>query len=153
MEADAGLIWPVRLSFVQYISSLPDGQAVLSHGARVTPGVGITFPLADADVDASTGNAVVRFSGEVRFTGHHGLLSVTIADPRLQVTNGEGHLSVASRQGHQHLANCSVTFDPRAGGGRWSATEVKLTEWGAGVFGDVYAVGEEMDPFTVTLAS
>lgn len=151
MDSDAALTWPVRLTFLRYISTLPDGQAVLDRGARVTPGLGIVFPLDRADVDAASGDGSAWFTGEVHFVGHHGLLDIRLADPCVHVAGGVGSLAVATGRGHRQLATCTVTSEPDTAG-RWSATDVRLTEWGAGVFGDVYADGEPLDPFTAVLA-
>ena len=79
--ARSGLVWGVRRSFVDYVYGTGGGVEIGEGAGTIGTGE-YYFKLADASgFDAGTGRGTVRFRGSVRFHGHHGLMSVEIADP------------------------------------------------------------------------
>jgi hypothetical protein len=143
----AGLHWPVRRSFLDYLARVAGGRAVLSEGASVDPARGITFPPLHGDVDPGSGDGTVRFGGAVRFVGHLGLLDVRLRAPSIAVAGGRGTLSMAARQGPVAIAGFVADYTVSAGSGVWRAHDVRLLRAGAAVFDDVYAEGDPLDPF------
>jgi hypothetical protein len=147
-----GLTWTIRRSFLDYLSSLADGRAVLGRGATVSPPHGVTFPPRGAEIDAATGIGGAWFTGDVRFTAHHGLLQVVIADPRLDLRQGTGTITISTGTVHLAMAEFSVEYAHVGGDGRWRAYDVRLTESGAALFGGAYLPGDTLDPFTTVVA-
>ncbi|HRO31377.1 HtaA domain-containing protein [Citricoccus sp.] len=82
-----GLLWAVHEGFVAYVSRLADGRVDVDGGAVRQPDGSILFPLAP-DGPALHG------TGAVRFTGHHGLLAVTLANPAVLGTGGSAVLAI-----------------------------------------------------------
>lgn len=76
MHSRTGLLWSIKGSFVSYIESMPDGEIATTDGAQRTDH-GFFYPQADASTP-------LEFNGSVHFTGHHGLLAVSIETPRLR---------------------------------------------------------------------
>ncbi|MGW2169483.1 HtaA domain-containing protein [Streptomyces sp. NPDC001705] len=150
----AGLLWTVRSSFLRYVATMADGRCSVTDGADVVPsddgGPGrFRFALDGVEADGTTVTA--RFRGDVRFSGHHGMLFVRIADPVLTFDDlGRGQLSVAAADepGHLPLVRLTVTA---AGADRWRGTEVRLTEAGSELFGGVYPRQEPFDDLALTL--
>lgn len=137
----SGLRWSVRGTFLRYVSALPGGRMHVSEGASLSEGR-FSFP------EGTTTPEIRRFTGRVAFSGHFGLLSVTIADPWLDWSTDICILTIADpERGRLPLATCLMASDPttRAGLGR----EVRLTEDGVALFGGSYAVGEPLDAFTI----
>ncbi|MFG1608011.1 HtaA domain-containing protein [Actinoplanes sp. NPDC049265] len=151
MPLEGRLTWAIRASFLDYIAALSDGRAVLSDGARVTPGEGIVFPVRDADVSGGVGRVSTR--GAVRFFGHGGALDIRIADPELELGDSSGSITVESPAGPSVIARFALVARPTAAEMRWLAHDVGLTEAGADLFSRVYRPGEPLDPFTVTMSA
>ena len=136
-----GLSWSVRSTFLRYVSALPDGRIHVTEGAGLAEGQ-FSFP------EGLAAPRIRRFTGQVAFTGHFGLLSVTIAEPWLDWSGDTCLLTIADPdRGRLPLATCLVASDrvTRA----WLGREVRLTEEGAALFGGSYAVGEPLDAFTI----
>ncbi|RRC94509.1 HtaA domain-containing protein [Schaalia canis] len=73
------LTWGVREQFRSYLKGLAKGSWTLSEGATGE----FNFP-SPKGVGVDLANyAGSRFAGKVHFTGHHGLLDITIANPEI----------------------------------------------------------------------
>ena len=147
-----GLRWAVKSSFVGYVARMPDGRAYVGSGAAVNERNELVFPL---DEEASTGAETFSFGGDVRFTGHFGMLFVQIAEPRIEVREGEAEMTVRNPESKEGKRLRLVTFaltGPQAQDDveRWEATDVRLTPEGVDLFGDVYQAGEPFEPLTIT---
>src|SRR5512134_1772276 len=71
-----GLSWGIKRSFVDYIASLPDGSVSATDGATVSGTSLFCFSPETSDYDVARGTGVLRFRGDVRLAGHHGMLLV-----------------------------------------------------------------------------
>ncbi|MGY0488192.1 HtaA domain-containing protein [Streptomyces sp. WG-D5] len=149
-----GLLWSVKSSFLRYIATMADGRCSATDGADAVPsqdgGHGRFRFVLDSVEDEGT-TVTARFRGDVRFSGHHGLLFVRLADPVLTFdASGNGVLSVAGADGPGHLPLARLTVTA-AEAGRWRGTEVRLTDSGSDMFGGVYPQREPFDDLVLAL--
>src|SRR5690625_3316684 len=79
--ADFGMAWGIKSSFVSYIHKSPDGYISLEEGTAVTTEETFYFPLKG--VYRGENDLIIHFGGAVKFQAHFGLLSITLASPRL----------------------------------------------------------------------
>jgi hypothetical protein len=147
-----GLEWSIHRSFVRYIARMPDGRCSVTDGADVLGSMtSPVFHFSPAGQEQRRDGMRLSFRGDVRFSGHHGLLFVRIADPVLTVTGSHGDLTVPGDEGSVEL----VQFDAAEldDGRAWRGTSVRLSAGGAELFGGVYPVGEEFDELTFPAAA
>ncbi|WP_170245455.1 HtaA domain-containing protein [Microbacterium saccharophilum] len=77
------LRWAISSSFAEYVTGPIAGGAITVSGGSTRSGGQFQFgQAAGSTYDAKTGLGTVSYAGAVRFTGHHGVLDVTIANPR-----------------------------------------------------------------------
>jgi hypothetical protein len=161
------LDWGVKQSFRTYISGpIAHGTITTSDGATKNADGTFRFPSATGSVDADADTAELAFTGKVQFTGHDGLLDMTIDDIRVTLTGSGGTLvadvvskSLSTGQLTTYddvefatLADTDLTgADGTATGTGIGAT---LTTAGAPAFADFYPAGTALDPlsFSVTTA-
>lgn len=160
------LTWGVKERFRSYISgTIANGEWTVSDGASYeTPS--FTFGDATGEIDAATGEGSVAFAGSVTFTGHDGVLNLTIENPTVdfigdgtarllldaQSNNAEGELVVDGEQvPFGKIADVSEA-DPTSGSVSIAGAETILTAEGAEAFSGFYATGEALDPVTLELA-
>ncbi|MFV8054667.1 HtaA domain-containing protein [Mycobacterium sp. 48b] len=145
-----GLYWGIKRSFVSYVARMPDGRATAGLGAQPLPNGDFLF-LPDTTHDSDE----FRFRGDVRFSGHMGMLWVRIADPWIDVETNQGELSIASpADSESRLRLASVTFDDHIddrGHVVLHASVVRLLGESLSIFNDVYEEGQLLEPLTVVL--
>jgi hypothetical protein len=101
-----GLLWAFHDGFTAYVARLADGRIDVDGGARLRAAGRVFFPVVAEDKERDgTGHGrdggpgpcagELRGSGAVHFTGHHGLLAVTLADPAVVETEGTAVLTIA----------------------------------------------------------
>lgn len=144
------LRWGIKSSFLGYVSRMPDGRAYLGNGAAVNEHNELLFPLTSAE------DGTFTFGGTVTFSGHFGMLFVQVAEPRIAVRDGEAEMTVADPESDDGGRLRLVTFGltgpaPEGDLEHWTAADVRLTEEGVPVFGDVYQAGEQFAPLTITV--
>ncbi|XTR52439.1 HtaA domain-containing protein [Pseudarthrobacter sp. So.54] len=61
-----GLSWGIKRSFIDYITSLPDGAVSATDGATVSDCSLFSFSHGASDYDVARGAGVLRFRGDVR---------------------------------------------------------------------------------------
>jgi hypothetical protein len=145
-----GLRWGIKSSFVDYVRKMPDGKGSVGDGA-VPVGTGDIFYTYDAE--ASTDEAWA-FRGDVRFSGHFGMLFVRLAHPRLEL--GADGAAVLTIEGAESERIALVTATVRRVGGQdgtdlWGSDDVALTTAGVELFNEVYAEGEPFEPIVIQL--
>ena len=154
-----GLRWGIKGSFVDYVRRMPDGKGSVGNGAHPV-GTGDLF--YEYDDGASTpatddGPAVWAFKGDVRFSGHFGMLFVRVAHPRLEVRGATVVLTIEdpqAREGAPRVPLVTGTLQRvTTGDGTqvWGSDDVTLTSDGVALFNDVYSEGEPFEPFVVQL--
>jgi len=157
----ATLTWGVKTSFRTYITGPIAGGSVTTSGVSSADGGFVWSGGSGAyNTDASRGR--VGYDGSVTFTGHGGQLSLTIANPRVQVNGGSASL-IADLQSKGYngapavnasgvviaslgLPEASVSGDRIS----WSGASATLTAAGAEAFGGFYKAGDSLDPVSFT---
>lgn len=134
------LRWSILTRFTEYVTGMPDGDIALSDGATRESHATFAFPFQGDG--GRPGVAVFRFHGAVRFTGHHGMLDVMIAQPiveiaddtlSLLISDGEGGSLTFAQGNAAHIVN-------------GNAIELRLTVEGSDLFFGRYPAGYPLDP-------
>ena len=155
-----GLRWGIKTSFIAYVQRMPDGRAWVGEGAVPVSENEFVFPPVEAGTRPAGNGATDRFwafGGDIRFTGHFGMLFVRIAFPVLTLRDGRAELTVAGQSEEEPaervpLVTLRLEAEPAPEGiEMWSGTDVRLTEAGAALFNDVYQAGEAFEPLMLTL--
>lgn len=154
-----GLRWGIKRSFVDYVRRMPDGRGSVGEGA-VPVGTGDLFYEYDAAASGPGGDGatVWAFRGDVRFTGHMGMLFVRVAHPRLELRDG-GSVVVTiedpqAQAGAPRVPLVTGTLQhlgTREGTQVWGSDDVVLTAEGVPLFNEVYAEGEPFEQLVVQL--
>ena len=144
------LHWSVKDSLIAYISRLEDGVVEALVPASRTE-TGFTFVLNEvaSDFNLETHTGVLQFLGTAHFTGHWGMMNITIKDPRIELTSGHGVLSIAqggilTPEAHVPFVNVNVVPDSHP-----LMLTTALTVDGRAVMGEQYTVGQELSPLTL----
>lgn len=154
-----GLRWGIKRSFIDYVRRMPDGKGSVGDGA-VPIGTGDLFYEHDEAAsrrDPAAPTQIWAFRGDVRFSGHFGMLFVRVAHPRLEVTGTEAVLSIEDPQGREgapRVPLVTARLQELAGEGGaavWGAEHVALTAEGVPLFNEVYAAGEAFEPLIIQL--
>ncbi|PRI10266.1 HtaA domain-containing protein [Leucobacter massiliensis] len=159
------LVWGVKESFRSYISgSIANGSWETSDGAEYeTPA--FSFTGASGEIDPETGTGSVSFAGTVHFTGHEGVLDLTLANPTVEFegdgtaallldarsTDVEGEVTVDAEQEWVGEVTVADPLAPQGGALRLSDLPTSLTNSGAKAFAGFYEAGAELDPLTLSL--
>ena len=152
----SGLYWTIKRSFVSYVASTADGSHSMSEEVEVDDTGTFLFPLARAEQDGTAWT--LRFTGDVRFSGHFGMLFVAIADPWLTASaGGRGELSIADvavPAGAARIVIASIEPAgplPYAGHLVWPPLTPELSSEGAELFGGAYPEGQALDPLRIAI--
>ncbi|MDN4596684.1 HtaA domain-containing protein [Leifsonia virtsii] len=149
-RADLGFAWSVKDSFLQYIRGMHDGDISWRDGAAVTDAGQFYFPLTQ--VRGVDGTTELGFRGEVRFTAHRGLLSVSIKDPVIRITHDRAELAVRVGDAEEHIAELDLPariIDNDVA--MWLDARSKLAGSGPEMFGGTYPDGEPLAPLTIRI--
>lgn len=126
----------MRASLRRYIEGLPDGTIEASSGARVTP-AGFVWPAT-----IGRGGHDWEGHGEVVISGHGGLLTIVLSNPRVNRGTDHGTLMVdypwASSKPEAPIVIAHLTPEINA-----YTFRVRLSDDGAELFNN-YASGAEM---------
>ena len=161
---DASVDWGVKSSFRKYITGPVAGGSQELTGATSNADGSYHFTAAEGTVEAD-GSYHVKFTGSsVKYTGHHGVLEVTISDLELVIKDGQGSLYANINESPyngnttpnppvQHDHTLIGTFDASSlknEGGQLTlaasdATKVKLSAEATSVFAGFYQAGQELD--------
>ena len=156
----ANLGWGVRDSFRNYVRG---GIANGSWELNGTSYSSDAFNWSNGTGTFKGGKGSISFSGSVRFTGHHGILDTTIANPRLEINGNSGTLYAtmnsndpsgkATNYGEVALLKVDLS-------GLQSSTDAvsvngaatTLTAEGAKAFAGFYDAGKDMAPLSFSAA-
>lgn len=149
-----GLSWGIKRSFIDYIGSLPDGSVSAAGGAAALESGLFCFTADVSDYDAALGTGVLRFLGDVRLSGHHGMLLVRLLDPWITFSGGSGVLSISTGDGQDRTAlafvRAAAPMDV-AGSLVWEHVDVVISPEGSELFDGQYAAGQPMDPLFIRI--
>ncbi|KAA1379996.1 HtaA domain-containing protein [Aeromicrobium fastidiosum] len=163
------LDWGIKKSFRDYVvGSIAHGAITVSDGAEKNDDGTFAFSVDSGTWDPKTQELSVDYDGTVQFTGHDGLLEVTVTDPELDATGDAGVLTaqVVSKSleagqptDYGRIAIADVDTDGAISAAGSSLTikdaPATLTETGAPAFGGFYTAGTALDPIggTATLGA
>jgi len=150
LRADLGFAWGVKESFLNYVRAMPGGFIGCGVGAGVTSTDEFYFPLAAVD---RSGEALrLEFRGEVKFVAHHGLMTVTLADPIIDLQAHGAILSVRAGETESMIATIDLpAMVDHDGVAMWRDAPTRLAGKGPEMFGGNYAVGEQLAPLTLRI--
>ena len=152
------LHWGVKTSFRGYVAMM-GGVTDVGGGAELTPDGGFTFAAApDSDLGLAGDGSLTghgRFSGEVRFEAHGGMLKVFLADPAIEITQTGAVLTVAdsaARTRRVEIAKLDLAAlaNGEAGG---PLIPTSLTMDGSFLLGDHYPPTTALDPVQLAVAT
>ncbi|WP_194421373.1 HtaA domain-containing protein [Microbacterium abyssi] len=85
--AGGSLRWAISSTFVNYITTTAQGEIFVSGGATRSGSQFQFGQAAGTTYNPATGLGHVGYNGSVRFTGHHGVLDVTVSNPRVEIAS------------------------------------------------------------------
>ncbi|MEV5070470.1 HtaA domain-containing protein [Microbacterium sp. LMI12-1-1.1] len=153
-QGGGSLSWAIASSFASYITGdIAHGSIAVTGGATRAGGVFQFGQATGSTYDAATGTGAVSYNGSVRFTGHSGVLDVTIANPQVRVSSANSATLYVTSGGSQvafatldlsaavrSTANSTVTY---------SRVPATLTASGRSQVFQGYTT--ELDPLTFTI--
>lgn len=156
----ANLGWGVRDSFRNYVrGGIANGSWEL-NGASYSSDA---FSWSNGTGTFKGGKGSISFSGSVRFTGHHGILDTTIANPRLEINGNSGTLYAtmnsndpsgkATNYGEVALLKVDLSgLQSSADAVSVNGAATTLTAEGAKAFAGFYEAGKDMAPLSFSAA-
>jgi hypothetical protein len=149
------LLWGISSSFADYVTgSIAHGSITVSGGATRSGGLFQFGQVAGSTFDPTTGVGTVSYGGGVRFTGHGGLLDLSLANPEFRFTSpASAQLWVTSNGSRMQLATVNVGVAARSVSGgavTFSGAPVILTSAGSALFQGRYG---NLDPITLTIGA
>lgn len=156
----ANLGWGVRDSFRNYVRG---GIANGSWELNGTSYSSDAFNWSNGTGTFKGGKGSISFSGSVRFTGHHGILDTTIANPRLEINGNSGTLYAtmnsndpsgkATNYGEVALLKVDLSgLQSSSDAVSVNGAATTLTAEGAKAFAGFYDAGKDMAPLSFSAA-
>ena len=156
----ANLGWGVRDSFRNYVRG---GIANGSWELNGTSYSSDAFNWSNGTGTFKGGKGSISFSGSVRFTGHHGVLDTTIANPRLEINGNSGTLYAtmnsndpsgkATNYGEVALLKVDLSgLQSSSDAVSVNGAATTLTAEGAKAFAGFYDAGKDMAPLSFSAA-
>ena len=156
----ANLGWGVRDSFRNYVRG---GIANGSWELNGTSYSSDAFNWSNGTGTFKGGKGSISFSGSVRFTGHHGILDTTIANPRLEINGNSGTLYAtmnsndpsgkATNYGEVALLKVDLSgLQSSSDAVSVNGAATTLTAEGAKAFAGFYDAGKGMAPLSFSAA-
>lgn len=152
------LNWGLRASFTTYI------RGAIAHGkwdlnGASWDGSNFNFPVSGGTFNTQTKSGTIYYSGSVHFTGHDGVLDLTISRPSLTINGNSGalYMNVVGSDmsgkkfdlGRVHFANAAIDkLSATDTALNFSASSVTLTAAGAKAFAGFYKAGEALAPLS-----
>ncbi len=137
----ASISWGVKESFVSYVNG-----PIAKDSADISWGSGSGSFNADENLGS------VNYGGSATFTGHSGVLNLTLSNPSIQVTGaGSATLSVVANGSRVTIATLSLPAASVSGRAiSWRNAAATLTSAGASLFSyngnAFYPAGTALDP-------
>ena len=151
------LAWGIKRSFAEYLTKVPDGEYVTTGGAQIVSGQVACFEQGpNSTYDPGTGTGLLRFRGEVRVSGHYGMLAIRITDPWVEFRADAAALTVVDHRypdANIRLDLVAVTLglptQIEPGLLAWEGVLTRLTSAGRKIFDGNYNQGEAFDPISI----
>ncbi|GAA3036403.1 HtaA domain-containing protein [Microbacterium dextranolyticum] len=150
------LRWAISSSFAGYVTgSIAHGQIAVGGGATRSGGLFQFGQATTGGYDAASGTGTIDYAGSVRFTGHGGVLDVTISNPQVRITSPtSATLSVTSGGGSVPFATLDLGAASRSSaGGAVTYTDAPATLTSAGRDQVLAGFSTALDPVTFTIGA
>ena len=155
------LTWGVKQSFRDYVSGSIAKGAITTSGVSTSGGAFVFSQASAGTFDRATGTGTSAYSGSVRFTGHNGILDVTLANPVVRVdsaTSGTLLVTTGSRQIAFATLNLSAgSLSTPNNTLSYSGVPATLTAEGVAVFAlngsGFYPAGTPLDPVSFVIGA
>ncbi|WP_205820246.1 MULTISPECIES: HtaA domain-containing protein, partial [unclassified Microbacterium] len=150
------LRWAISSDFARYVTGgIAQGAIAVSDGATRSGNQFQFGQTVGGDFDVKTGLGSVVYRGSVRFTGHHGVLDVTVSNPQIRITSaGAATLSVTSGGAQVPFATLDLSRAARIsanGAVTYTAAPASLTA--AGRDRVLAGYSTDLNPVTFTIGS
>jgi len=157
------LRWAIKDSLQRYLIAA-GAEVSVANGCRYSHEGEFVFPAAEPGARSGAGRirgdaapSARRFTGDIRFLAHHGMLDVFLADPLLDAGPGTARLRVRLSPASQARTAIALVewgaSDAAADGRLRRVLAATLTADGARVFGGGYAAGTPLAPITLLEAA
>ena len=157
------LYWGVKSSFRSYIvGSIAHGSIVLSDGAASKSGTYWFGQKKGGTFSAKKGTGTALYRGAVHFSGHGGILDLTLSNPVVRIDSAKKATLLVSVNGGSRIEFGSVDLSAadRTRKGKavsYAGAPVSLTQAGADAFAygssRFYSAGTPMDSVSFTIGS
>jgi len=156
------LRWGVKQSFREYVTGTIAKGAIAVTGATTSGGEFGFGQASGGTFTKSTGTGTSKYSGSVRFTGHAGLLDLSLSDPTVRIDSATSATLFLRVNGGAASAFATLNL---SGGTRstpngtvaYTDVPAALTAGGASVFSykgsSFYDEGTALDPVTFVIGS
>lgn len=148
--------------------------ATIEWGVKESYRSYITGPIAKGEISGGWGSGSgayspendrgrVSFGGSVHYTGHSGLLDMTLSNPRVQITGANTASLIVNVQSKGYNGSPDVNANgvvfatlslpaatTTANRISWTGASATLTAAGAEAFAGFYSAGEALDPVSIT---
>lgn len=148
-----GLAWGVRASFRRYVQRIARGDEIPDGEVGLLPDGRFHFPIGEVSTfDHESHDAMITFSGGVRFLGHAGFIDLRLGELSLRLDSGAGMLRTSSRSGEHDLVEVRVA-DVSMGDEITSLLLAsRLAPGGEALFDGVYAAATPFDDLEIRVA-
>lgn len=147
------LTWGIKQSLREYITSLPDGSVDVALPTTADNG---SFSFVAENTDSFSReemSGTLEFSGVVTLSGYGGAMRIEINNPRINLTNGQGLLSL-TRGGVIGPATWIPLVELKATqSGDTLVCQTTLVAPGRSIVGEQYQDGQEFDALTISFES
>jgi hypothetical protein len=147
------LTWGIKQSLREYITSLPDGSVEVAPPATDDNG---SFSFVAENTDSFSReemSGTLEFSGVVILSGYGGAMRIEINNPRINLTNGQGLLSL-TRGGVIGPATWIPLVELTATlSGETIVCQTTLVTPGRSIVGEQYQDGQEFDALTISFSN
>ncbi|MET0296655.1 MAG: HtaA domain-containing protein [Microbacterium sp.] len=154
--ASGSLRWSISSTFTGYVAgSIAKGSVAVSGGATRSGGLFQFGQATGSTFDADAGTGSVSYIGAVRFTGHGGILDVTISNPQIRATSPtSAALYVTSGGSQVHFADLNLGAATRStAGGAVTFEGAPATLTAAGRTQVFQGYSTSLDPIAFTVGS
>lgn len=156
--SDSEISWGIKESFRSYIKgSIANGEWTTSGNAS-DAGSTFVFSGSGQSIDKEAKTGTITTDGSVNFTGHKGILDLTITNPKIDFDTASGTLSATvnsndkdgnpTEYGEVALGQLSISKLTISGDSFSGNANVSLTDTGSKAFADFYEPGTELDPIS-----
>jgi hypothetical protein len=155
------LTWGVKQSFRDYVTGPIAKGAISTSGVSTSGGAFVFSQASGGTYDRATGTGTSAYSGSVHFTGHAGILDVTLSNPVVRIDSATSGTLLVTAGGSQipfaslNLAAGSLSTPNNTVS--YAGVPASLTSQGVAVFAlngsGFYPAGTTLDPVSFVIGA